>query len=336
MRKFHILNDNKNKNTITKTLDINIGLLTQSDAAATSEILELWETEGAGYNVNHDQQTELTTSLVSKQYMTAVTPYKSRSTFNPIMPRDSIDVFHENVVVQLKKLQAKTWSTKRKYDKTTHQYEALISKLQKEKKVLVRGSDKGGNVVLLTKEEYDKEAYQQLNDRECYARSSLAVIKGSYHEYYQKLSKWRTKKLITEDEYKFLKNDNPVIPSIYLIPKIHKNCKNPPGRPIIAAIKSLTENISIYIDYFLQDFVKSLNSFVQDTSDFLRKIQAIPWETEYWMLALDVTSLYTSIKHEDGIQAISYYFTRRPHQLRDHTEMLLQMLYFCLHNNFYV
>ncbi|CAH2301946.1 Hypothetical predicted protein, partial [Pelobates cultripes] len=41
----------------------------------------------------------------------------------------------------------------------------------------------------------------------------------------------------------------------YYLPKIHKRLENPPGRPIISGIGSLTSNISQYVDFFLQQRV---------------------------------------------------------------------------------
>ncbi len=49
---------------------------------------------------------------------------------------------------------------------------------------------------------------------------------------------------ITKQEFAFMKVDYPITAVIYILPKIHKDLINPPGRPIISRIVSLTEKIS--------------------------------------------------------------------------------------------
>ena len=59
----------------------------------------------------------------------------------------------------------------------------------------------------------------------------------------------------------------------YVLPKIHKEHNETfpigyPGRPIVSACNSYTENISGFIDENLQPHVKNLGSYVKDTTDF--------------------------------------------------------------------
>lgn len=61
----------------------------------------------------------------------------------------------------------------------------------------------------------------------------------------------------------------PVIPVMYILPKIHKKFTDvPPGRPIISAIGSMTEKISAFVDHHLQPLVISLPSYVKDSMEF--------------------------------------------------------------------
>ncbi len=49
----------------------------------------------------------------------------------------------------------------------------------------------------------------------------------------------------------------------------------------------------------------SMHSFIQDTTDFLRKLKSIDNIPAITILAtMDVTSLYTNITHADGLQTI--------------------------------
>ena len=60
-----------------------------------------------------------------------------------------------------------------------------------------------------------------------------------------------------------------------------------------------TENISQFLDYCLQPSVKTLPSYIQDTSHFIRELNEIDVP---WLETMDVKSLYTNIPHSHGIQ----------------------------------
>ena len=99
-----------------------------------------------------------------------------------------------------------------------------------------------------------------------------------------------------------LQIDQPKAGRFYLLPKIHK--AGNPGRPIVSANGHPTEKISEFVDLHLQPHVENLPSYLQDTTDFLRKQDAMgPLPPETLLVSMDVTSLYTNIPHEDGIKA---------------------------------
>ena len=96
----------------------------------------------------------------------------------------------------------------------------------------------------------------------------------------------------------------------YLLPKIHK--PDNPGRPIVSACSCPTELLSSYLDDILQPFVTSLDSYVRDSTDVLRKLQTVHVDPNVSLLfTMDVKSLYTVIPHNDGLCALRYYLDRR-------------------------
>ena len=63
-------------------------------------------------------------------------------------------------------------------------------------------------------------------------------------------------------------------PHFYILPKIHKSPDESltlhyPGRPIVAACNSPTENISKYIYYILKPHMLNLPSYVKNSVDFI-------------------------------------------------------------------
>ena len=78
--------------------------------------------------------------------------------------------------------------------------------------------------------------------------------------------------------------DNPKTARFYLLPKVNKI--NNPGRPIINAINSPTSSIAEFVDYQLQP--------------------KIPQGA--LLMTMDVTSLYTNMAHNEGINAATLVF----------------------------
>ena len=107
---------------------------------------------------------------------------------------------------------------------------------------------------------------------------------------------------ITPAEVEVLYNSDPRISNFYTLPKIHKI--NNPGRPIVNSIGSITEKISAYVDENIKYLSKLVPSCIKDTGHFLNIIKDIQTEEEDLLVTVDVSSLYTNIKHEDGIEAL--------------------------------
>ena len=102
----------------------------------------------------------------------------------------------------------------------------------------------------------------------------------------------------------YLLNSSPRTPELYLLPKIHKNKKPVPGRPIVSANNSPTERISKLADFFLQPLVQTTKSYIKDTTDFINHIEAIPpLPPDSLICTIDVCSLYTNIPNSEGISA---------------------------------
>ena len=87
----------------------------------------------------------------------------------------------------------------------------------------------------------------------------------------------------------------------YGLPKVHKpDC---PLRNIVSSANdSPTENISSYVNHFLQPYMKALPSFIKDTKPFLSETLNLPNFPEgAFLVTADVVSMYNNIPHMEGI-----------------------------------
>ena len=63
------------------------------------------------------------------------------------------------------------------------------------------------------------------------------------------------------------------------------------------------EKILKFVDYHLGPLVKKITSYVKDTNDFLSKLRETRISPESLLVTLDVTSLYTNMPHDEGLDA---------------------------------
>ena len=152
-------------------------------------------------------------------------------------------------------------------------------------------------------------------------------------------NRFNTHHLQTEIRITDLLNRYPVPSRFYTLPKIHKPGSPPPGRPIVSSNGSVTEIISSFVDHFLKELVPSLDSYIQDTADFLNTLEKVkaegPLPPGTLMIVADVVSLYTNIPHSEGLEACEIHLNKRASQTIP-TPFLLSLIQFVLtKNNFF-
>ena len=132
----------------------------------------------------------------------------------------------------------------------------------------------------------------------------------------------------THTELEYLKNDVWKTSEFYALPKVHKcksileaivNCDddvlnliNPPdlkGRPIVAGCTTPIRGINELIEKILKRIVITQKSYINDDWDFLKQLPH-KVDGDYNLFSCDITSLYTSIPHELGIEAIKYWVNK--------------------------
>ena len=119
-------------------------------------------------------------------------------------------------------------------------------------------------------------------------------------------------------------------PSPHIVIKIHK--PTPIGRPIISGCDSPTERLSAFVDRLLQPIAKEQESYLKDSTDFITFIEKTRVPENAILVSMDVTSLYTNIPQEEGIDIVcnayeSYYLGESPiptQYLKRALELILQ------------
>ena len=201
-------------------------------------------------------------------------------------------------------------SKPKRYNLTLKERQALKD-LTSDETIVIKPADKGGKIVVMNKEDYEGECLRQLSDETYYQKVPKRKFDEIQREIKAKVSYYSQRGLIDQEIAEKLYNPKARIPPFYTIPKIHK--ENNPGRPIIAGIQSPTENLSYYVDYHIKYYAHRVESYIKDTNHFLRIIEDYHLEDGDIIGTLDVKSLYTNIRNDEGLTALKNVLSRNGH-----------------------
>ena len=259
---------------------------------------------------------------------------KKSSTFTPPSGRDVyLDFYIEAVTNEILHSVKKKRFRPNISKKEMHALQTLAH----DDTIVIKKADKSNTIVVMDKNKYTEEINRQLNNETYYKK-----VDENRHE----TSKQNIKNCVEE-----IKHHNAGIerhfdmfpstirtPQFYILPKTHKEFDDNlplgfPGRPIVSAYNSSTENISKYLDSILNPYVQCLSSYVKDTTDFISKVKNIKLEKDSYFVTMDVSSLYTNIPHNDGIDACSYFINKDVSNTNVNADDISKLLKLVLENN---
>ena len=152
----------------------------------------------------------------------------------------------------------------------TREDQSALHNLKNDKNIVIKSADKGSAVVFWDKDDYIKEAEDQLGYKDIYeeVRNDPRSLISTIHEAIQKI---RKRGDLNADTIKYFMMKDPKFDRFYLLPKIQKRLHDVPGRPVISNYRYYTENISSFLDFHLQPLARAVKSYIKDTNDFLKK-----------------------------------------------------------------
>lgn len=262
-----------------------------------------------------------------------VTGLRNKSSFIPpnnSVPKEII-AYEQTVLSSIKQLEKKKIFSKRNFSKDQHK---ALEDLKDDTSVVIKQADKGGAVVIWSREKYMLEGHKHVMNQEWYRPLKNDPTREMQGILNTILKSGLEAGFLGKNEFEFLNKKYPRVPISYLVPKIHKDLNSPPGRPIICGCDSLLEPVSKYIDFFLKPFVTEVPSFLRDTTDFIAQVEGLDFNKDTQLLvSFDVTSLYTQIPQEEALQVIELYLEKRqrPHQVP--TSFIVQLAEIALKNN---
>ena len=213
--------------------------------------------------------------------------FKPKSTFNPRNKDAAIEVYMSSLEEKLMKIEI----PKDKYNNLTSKERQALYDLKNDKNIVIKGADKGSAVVVWDREDYIKEAEKQLGDSDVYEEvpDDPEPLISTIHRTIEKI---RKRGDLKKETIKYFEVKDPKFARFYLLPKIHKQLNNVPGRPFISNCGYYTENISAFLDFHLQPLAQAVKSYIKDSNDFLNKLLSLTKLPDNIILCMvDVVSL---------------------------------------------
>ncbi|BHF81552.1 hypothetical protein SprV_0802468400 [Sparganum proliferum] len=205
-----------------------------------------------------------------------------------------------------------------------------LNSLKTDENIIILPADKGGSTTIMNKTDYTEKMMTLLKDESTYEPLDADPTKSQNSCIEKTLKRLTGKKLISGDLAKSLKQDEPTIAKIYGLPKVHKI--GIPLLPIVSLIGAPNYQISKWLFHHLHPLTKDSENSIEDSNEFLDKLNGVSVATDEIMVSFDVVSLFTSIPLDLARQCteelLQTYTTDVP------ADPLLQLLDVCLETNF--
>ena len=223
----------------------------------------------------------------------------------------------------------------RKKNLTREEYHSIKS-LRNHPDIIIKPADKGSAIVIQDKHNYVAEGERQLQNEQFYEETQTDLTGEVIHGVNLFVNNVLQRGQITQKTSTYLTTDIDRTQQFYLLPKIHKDMNNLPGRPIVSGSGGPTEKISKFVDHFIGPLVPLSRSYIRDSThmiNILKDFQTIP---NMLLCTLDITSLYTNIPHSEVYKPLKSFwqFTRDINAL-PHNSYIIELLQVVLTNNYF-
>ena len=108
-----------------------------------------------------------------------------------------------------------------------------------------------------------------------------------------------------KENVQYFEVKDPRFERFYLLPKIHKQLHDVPGRPVISNCGYYTENISAVLDFYVKSLAQTVKLYIKETNDFLNKLRSLPkLPSNIILYTVDVVGVHLNIQHKEGLSAL--------------------------------
>ena len=190
--------------------------------------------------------------------------------------------------------------------------------------------------IVMDKTEYITKCEALLQDNSVYQHLSKDTSPTIHKELIKILQDYKNKNFISETDYTLVRPHGSISSAARFcgLLKIHKN--NMPMCPIVSACGAVADNTAKFMTKILQNYCGKTSSFVNDSTDFIKKTQHISINPEEeTLVSFDVSDLFTNIPVPVALQVINSKIstcTNFTNVCKIPTEKFIKLLEFTLTN----
>eukprot|EP01023_Acetabularia_acetabulum_P031983 TRINITY_DN2992_c0_g1_i2.p1 TRINITY_DN2992_c0_g1~~TRINITY_DN2992_c0_g1_i2.p1 ORF type:complete len:627 (+),score=-1.18 TRINITY_DN2992_c0_g1_i2:121-2001(+) len=174
--------------------------------------------------------------------------------------------------------------------------------LMNDQSIKIMKADKGHQVVIMSSWDYDGRVQKLLNDNKLYQKLYFDPTVRYQICIQQVLYKMKKDSNLSQQFIDGLIVKKPQAPSIYCLPKIHKD--DYPFRPIISSVNSPDYLLCKHISNVLQNLVASSPTIILNIQDFVEFVQQQKIQDNEVMVNFDVAGMFTNINVNKSIEII--------------------------------
>lgn len=226
-------------------------------------------------------------------------PFRKRSTWVPPPASQDIESYLTSLPLKLDGIPPQPFKinlNRREFD--------TLNALSNDPSIVIKKADKGSAIVVENTTDYIKDGLNHLSDTVIYKQidnDPTRTLVDAINIFVRTLHKKGYIDVHTKDFLSFNEPGKVRTQMLYFLKKLHKN---PIGvRPIVSGCGGPTENLSSFIDHFLQPLVPKTTSYTRDSKHILNALETLTLPQECILVTIDVSALYLNIPHEEGIDA---------------------------------
>ena len=187
-------------------------------------------------------------------------------------------------------------------DNLTPRARLAMKELQEQvrsKKWAVRPADKGGGICVEPYEHIVEDGLEELKDETTFGKVGKPGTGSTVRKVEDKLKEMRDKGYITTKMRDFMAAKHTKAGTMKINRKVHKKVKKNgrhPTRVYISGIGTPTEGVAGLVEEELREGVEAQDSYIQDTADFLRRLEDMgKLEEDEFMFTMDIVALYPMV-----------------------------------------
>ena len=209
-----------------------------------------------------------------------------------------------------------------------------IKSLKNNGNIIIKVADKGSVIVILDKQSYINEGQRQLHNTQFYEETDSDNIGDVINRINVHVHNMLQRGGISQSTCNYLTTDIDRTQQFFLLPKIHKDPLNPPRRPIVSGSGGPTEKISQLVDHFIGQIVPLSQSYIRNSTQLINILNGFTVQLGMLLCTLGITSLYTNIPHNEGIQLTKEMLAiHKPPDRLPHNRYMTELLELVLTNN---